>query len=790
MTSHRPHRLLVAVLTLLLTPLLVAGPARAQRLGPGHVSMPGFSGYVTAAGGELGVGRLADGTVGVCLDTGPGLRWPAGTPPHRLVRGPRAAYLLTTYLPRARHDGRVAAALWWALGGTLGLNSHPAEVRSHVTGLRAEAPGVYAAVHGWQRRMMAAATREAPGPAGYATRLRLRRTGTTAALTGIGALSGTGHWVAGHRVRLAVTGARFADGRATWTGTSGAAGGALRLHTHPGTAVRVVETIGGLARPVFRLYDAGGSTQRVATSAGTRRVRATARLARPPHPTAPLRVVKTAEGGDPAGLVGVAVAVHVGSPHGPVVGRHTFSADDVSGGTASYTLGRYDATRRYVATITAEPAGWVPEAATVPATESGGVLVARLVDDRVWRPTLATRASAQRVRVGSTLGDSVSVADTGGDSLTGSWRLLGPVRPGGAGCAGRRWASAPVAAEGDFAVSGDGTYAVGTHRVTAAGCYTYVERLAGNRTTLAVPWTTPGATTETTLALATPRLATQASPQRGAVGSTLVDHVRVAGLGGARASGAWRLLGPIAPGRRLRCSGLDWTGAPVAARGSFRTDGDGTVVTGRFRVRRGGCYAYRERLRATPVSGAVPWTQPGTRSETVVVRPPQPRVPTHPTVPAGGGRPAPARLAVGSVALAATGLQARLSEVSFHGDALTPPGDIATAAVWHEGAALDDVVGTTVLVGHVSDYHDRPGAFHRLWGARRGQSVVTTATDGARVRWRITHVTMTAKRELPQSLFRQGLARRLVLVTCGNEIHYADGGFHYRSNLVVEAVPW
>jgi hypothetical protein len=50
-------------------------------------------------------------------------------------------------------------------------------------------------------------------------------------------------------------------------------------------------------------------------------------------------------------------------------------------------------------------------------------------------------------------------------------------------------------------------------------------------------------------------------------------------------------------------------------------------------------------------------------------------------------------------------------------------------------------------------------------------------------------VWLTDKRQLPRGVFQQGLDRRLELITCGNEVHYADGRFHYRSNLVVEAVP-
>src|SRR5690349_22697553 len=64
-------------------PVRVAHPA-ARVLGPGSTREPGFSGYVTAGGGALGVARLPDGRFGICLDTGP-RSWPAhgGTSVHR-----------------------------------------------------------------------------------------------------------------------------------------------------------------------------------------------------------------------------------------------------------------------------------------------------------------------------------------------------------------------------------------------------------------------------------------------------------------------------------------------------------------------------------------------------------------------------------------------------------------------------------------------------------------------------------------------------------------------------------
>ena len=792
--------LLLSLLVLLVVPMAGAPPAVAEQVGPGHVAVPGFSGYVTRGGAELGVGLLRDGGVGICLDTGPGLRWPSRTPSYRTVLDARAGYLTATYLGRARHDAPVAAALWWTVGGTLGLNSHPERVRAHVTALRAEAPRMYAAVRAWHERMVAAATRDAAGVHGYTTRLRLRLTETgrrpLARLSGIGVRSGSGHWVAGRRVLIRLSGARFTNGRANWHGSTAAAARSLSIRPVPGRRVRVDETVVGLPSARFRRYDAGDENQRVATTAPRVRIRATATLPvvpKPPVPPVRVRIVKTAELADPAGMIGVAVAVHAGTLTGPVLDRHTFTAGDVRAGVASYTTAaRYDRRKRYLVTIIAEPAGWIPRAATVRALRHGTGFVAHLVDDRIWQPTLATQASAQVVRPGSALQDRVTISETGGHTLTGAWRLLGPVSPGASGCRGLDWSTAPTAAAGTFRVIGDGTQVVGAHRVERVGCFTYVERIDGDRTTRPVPWTTPGLVEETTLVRSTPQLATTISRRTATAGALVLDRVAVSGLGpdAGPVVGGWQLLGPVAPSKRHDCLRRDWTHARLVAQGTFVIRHDGTITVGRRHLRVGGCYTYRERLEASPVSTGVAWTRPGLVPETVVVGPRQPFVPPHPHVPAGGARPrASHNAASGSVALRSTGLHADLHAVGFRGSTLTPPGDISTAGVWRDGAGLDAVVGTTVLVGHVSDTRDRPGAFRRLWQARPGQRVVTLAANGTRTRWRISRVFLTPKREVPRRLFHQGMARRLVLVTCGNEVHYADGRFHYRSNLVVEAVP-
>jgi hypothetical protein len=46
------------------------------------------------------------------------------------------------------------------------------------------------------------------------------------------------------------------------------------------------------------------------------------------------------------------------------------------------------------------------------------------------------------------------------------------------------------------------------------------------------------------------------------------------------------------------------------------------------------------------------------------------------------------------------------------------------------------------------------------------------------------------RNRLTPRVFEQDVVRRLVLVTCTGRVTTAGGGFHYRRNLVVEAVPW
>lgn len=295
-------------------------------------------------------------------------------------------------------------------------------------------------------------------------------------------------------------------------------------------------------------------------------------------------------------------------------------------------------------------------------------------------------------------------------------------------------------------------------------------------------------------ALSQPGIATRVNRQRSLVGDVLVDAVTVTGTRGGRLDGEWVLLGPVSPDGERRCRQARWGAAPVAGRGAFTISGDGTVEVGRVRLRRGGCYTYRERLLPSPSSTGAPWTPAGLATETSLAAPRQPAVPEHPLVDTGGRRatgtraPAPrdrARVVVPSARIAAG-----LSPVSFRGATLPAPHRRSSAGVWTGSVPLSSLVGTTLLAGHVSDARDRPGVFHALRRVRAGHLISTTDTTGGVRHWRVVRVGSVDRRHLPRSLFRQGVARRLVLVTCTDRGNRPGGAFHYRKNLVVQAVPW
>lgn len=250
-------------------------------------------------------------------------------------------------------------------------------------------------------------------------------------------------------------------------------------------------------------------------------------------------------------------------------------------------------------------------------------------------PRIVTVLSGQRATEGALLRDTIDVSDTGGAALEVGWSLFGPMAPVEGRCVDVRWAQAPLVAEGSIAALGDGRYVTPQTQVSEAGCYTFAETIAQTPTTGPAA-TRRGERAETAIVLDWPRLRTVVSAQQINTPGSVTDLIMVSGLSSGTIAIGWELLGPIAP-TDSGCAGLDWSRAPVAARGQVRS-GNGEVRTPPVKVSTTGCYTFRERSRATPTA-AESDSPAGLREETfLATRPPLRLVPEVPTGPVLSGK--------------------------------------------------------------------------------------------------------------------------------------------------------
>lgn len=449
---------------------------------------------------------------------------------------------------------------------------------------------------------------------------------------------------------------------------------------------------------------------------------------------------------------------------------------------------------------------------TVPVTTACG-LVPETTRVIAFTPVLHTVVSQQRSQVGDDVRDAVVVSGIETTPVSVEWALHGPLAPREGSCAGLTWTDVAVVDHGSFAAAGDGTYRTPYTRLTQAGCYSYAERIAATPLSTEA-FTLPGVVEETTLARRrTPQVSTVVSDQRALVGDQLRDHVRLRGLRhDDQVTVAWWLLGPLAPSSGTSCDALSWAGAPVADHGSFVTHGGGMRATRSTTVAAPGCYTYREHLPATASTEAAS-TLPGVPSETsLATRPVTPYVPEIPSgfaVAAGGDylptrrakirylhrrywSPSPevsARTAVGgTLSIPRLHITAGVSSVGLDKGAVAIPDDTGSLGWLRTTASADDLLGSSVISGHVSDRHDRPGALWRLKGAERGDRVTWRDADGVMHRFVVRRVQRFARSQgVPARLFRTNGPHLLHLVTCVNRTATPGGGFHYADNLVVTA---
>ena len=144
-----------------------------------------------------------------------------------------------------------------------------------------------------------------------------------------------------------------------------------------------------------------------------------------------------------------------------------------------------------------------------------------------------------------------------------------------------------------------------------------------------------------------------------------------------------------------------------------------------------------------------------------------------------------AAIADDHVVIPALGVDAPLTPEVVSNGALTIPGDVGTVGAWTGSAALTSTTGTVLLAGHIDNINQGPGALHDLYLLQPGDKVFVRL-HGVSTTWQIVTLGSYPKSEIPQDLFdgSQG-PRRLVLVTCGGQIHNGE----YDQNVVATAVP-
>lgn len=253
--------------------------------------------------------------------------------------------------------------------------------------------------------------------------------------------------------------------------------------------------------------------------------------------------------------------------------------------------------------------GWIAQDNSARAAVADSAVVVKA------RPTVTTTTSDALVVPGAAIHDVVTVTNLPeGYAQTVEANLYGPfpAQPGPESCTPDR-----LAGQVRFDLTADGVFTTPPVTVGAVGYYVWTETLPGDERT--VPVTTPcGIVEETTLVQKlTPRVTTVVSTQRARVGDAISDTVDVAGIEDHSVTVAWTLHGPIAP-RAGSCAGLDWTGSPVVARGSFAAAGDGRYRTAATTVRASGCHTYSETVAATTVTNPTA-TPPGLPAETALV---------------------------------------------------------------------------------------------------------------------------------------------------------------------------
>ncbi|MCR1783987.1 sortase [Nocardioides carbamazepini] len=285
-----------------------------------------------------------------------------------------------------------------------------------------------------------------------------------------------------------------------------------------------------------------------------------------------------------------------------------------------------------------------------------------------------------------------------------------------------------------------------------------------------------------------PTLTTATSDAKALVGAELHDSVTITGFtAGGTSTGSATLYGPFSSPSAAMCTADTRVGSVPF------TPANGTVRTPSVTVTKPGYYTWVASITADQFNNATTHAC-GLAAETSLVHRPENKV-RHIDTGFNGVDPGAAGRAAlpGSpkrVKVPALGLNAKVTQVGLTDVRANVPKSRNLLGWLQTSARLDDAIGTTVVVGHVSDNRDRPGAFYDIKRLKAGKTVKVKGSDGKTYRYKVvTKKRFSRAKPLPESLFSMTGAPRVLLVTCTNKVTRPDGHFHYRDNLVVTLKP-
>lgn len=133
-------------------------------------------------------------------------------------------------------------------------------------------------------------------------------------------------------------------------------------------------------------------------------------------------------------------------------------------------------------------------------------------------------------------------------------------------------------------------------------------------------------------------------------------------------------------------------------------------------------------------------------------------------------------------------VSARVAAVKLDGEAMAIPNDIQQVGWLESSARADDLVGVSLLSGHVSDRSDRRGALSRLAEVEPGVQVTWIDRSGVARAYRVISKEKYPRASgMPASVLARDGRHRVAIVTCADRIDLGGGRFRYASNLVVTA---